>query len=250
MAEETSLTFTGHLRELRRRLVYCAIGVAITTGLSFFFVGEIFDFFRSRAPDEVDIVYIGVTEMLTTYIKLAIYCGVALALPFLVYQAMKFIAPALTRRERSYMTLLLLGVAVSFVSGVAFTYFILLPPALNFLLSFGNDIAEPMISIGSYVSVLSRLLFWIGVVFNIPVVLYFLSRMGIVSPGWLLNKWKWAVILAFTLGAVITPTMDPLNQTLVAAPIVVLYFLGIALAWLARVGRERRHPVPTTAKEE
>lgn len=236
MNEQERLTFTGHLGELRRRLVYSLIGVAITTGLSFFFVGEIFEFFKSRAPADVALIYTGVTEMLGTYFKVAIYCGVALALPFLIYQVMMFVSPALTRSERKNVTLLLIAVAFCFISGVMFTYFILLPPALDFLLTFGTDIAEPMISIGNYVSVLVRLLFWIGVVFNIPIVMYFLSRIGIVSPSWLAKNWKWSFLFAFLLGAVITPTMDPFNQALVAAPIIVLYFIGIALAQLARRG--------------
>lgn len=250
MVEQGTLTFTGHLRELRRRIAYCLGAVVVTTGLSFLFVREIFEFFQSRAPGEVTIIYTGVTEMLTTYIKLAIYCGVALALPFLIYQAMLFIAPGLTRSERKNVTLLLIAVVLFFSCGVVFTYLILLPPALNFLLTFETDIAEPMISIGNYISVLVRLIFWVGVMFNIPVLMYFLSRIGIVSPSWLARNWKWSFLVAFALGAVITPTMDPFNQTLVAAPIFVLYLLGIALAQLARRGKRKRSLVPSMADQE
>jgi len=250
MAEQEKLTVSGHLGELRRRLTYCVIGVVITTGFSFFFVRDIFEFLKSRAPEDVNIVYIGVTEMLGTYIKLAIYCGVTMALPFLLYQVMVFVAPGLTRSERKNVTMLLVGVVLFSICGAVFTYFILLPPALGFLLNFSTDIAEPMISIGSYISVVTRLIFWVGMVFNLPILMYFLSRIGILDPSWLARNWKWSFLVAFALGAVITPTMDPINQTLVAAPIVVLYFAGIALAQFARRGKKKRQPVLAVAEQE
>ncbi len=231
-------------------MLYCAIAVAITTALSFVFVRHVFDFLLSRAAPDITFIYTRVTEMLSTYIEVAIYCGLALALPLITYQAIMFILPALTRSERRHLFWLLSGVVVCFISGVAFTYFILLPPMLNFLLAFGSDIAQPMISIGNYVSVVVRLIFWIGIVFEIPIVMYFLSRLGIVSPEWLLKNWRWSFIVAFALGAVITPTMDPLNQTLVASPIVLLYFIGILLARLARRGREERQLAPVALEEE
>jgi len=243
MDQQKKLTFMGHLHEVRRRLLYCLIAVGITTVGSFFFARHIFDFLASRAPADVPLIYTQVTEMLGIYIKVALYCGIALALPFIVYQAIMFIAPALTRREQGHMYPLLLGVAFFFIAGVAFTYFILFPPALNFLLDppafLGGGIAEPMISIGNYVSLLVRLMFWIGVVFEIPILMLMLSRLGIVSPGWLLGKWKWSVLIAFLLGALITPTMDPINQTLVAIPVVLLYGIGVLLAWIARPQRKR-----------
>lgn len=233
----------GHLREVRRRLLFSVIAVGITTIGSFFFARYIFEFLASRAPADIPLIYTQVTEMLGIYIKVALYCGIALALPFIIYQVVMFIAPALTRREKRHMYPLLLGVALFFIAGVAFAYFILLPPALNFLLDpppvFGGDIAQPMISIGNYISLLIKLMFWIGVVFEIPILMLMLSRLGIVSPEWFLRKWKWSILLAFVLGALITPTMDPINQTLVAVPIVFLYGIGILLAWIARPQRKR-----------
>ena len=250
MAKGKTLSFTDHLRELRRRITYCLIAVVVTTGFSFFFVRDIFEFFRSRAPADTTIVYIGVTEMMTTYFKLALYTGLALALPFLLYQVLAFIAPGLTRRERNSVIWLLIAVAFFFSSGVVFTYLVLLPPAMHFLLMMGTDIAEPMISISSYVSLIVRLIFWVGIAFNIPVVLYFLSRIGIVSPHWLLKNWKWSFVIAFALGAVVTPTVDPFNQVLVAGPIFVLYLIGVGLAQLARRKRKVRHLVPAMAEQE
>jgi len=110
-----------------------------------------------------------------------------------------------------------------FLGGVAFGYFIQIPPATKFLITFGSEIATPQIKIGNYISIVSRLLVAIGLVFEMPVVTTFLSRLGIITPKWLANKRKVAIIFAFILGAIITPTFDPINQTLVAAPLIILY---------------------------
>ena len=123
-----------------------------------------------------------------------------------------------------------------FAGGVVFGYFILVPPATKFLISFGSDIATPQIKIGNYISIVSRLLLAIGLVFEMPVVTSFLARLGVISYKWLAKKRKGAIIFAFILAAIITPTFDPLNQTLVAAPLIALYEMSI---WLAKlVGRK------------
>jgi sec-independent protein translocase protein TatC len=129
--------------------------------------------------------------------------------------------------------ILLPASVVSFALGVAFGYYILLPPAINFLLNFGGDIATPLIRIGSYVGLVTTLLFWLGAIFELPIVIFFLAKIGLVTPKWLAGKRKWVVVLAFVVGAMITPTFDPVNQSLVAGPIIILYELGY---WLARIG--------------
>jgi len=121
-----------------------------------------------------------------------------------------------------------------FLAGVAFGYFLFLPNAITFLTTFANDIAAPMITINSYVSFLTRMLLVLGLVFEMPVVTTFLARMRIISWKWLANKWKIAVIGIFVTAAIITPTPDPINQTIVAAPLLILYGLSIGLAWLVR----------------
>jgi len=134
-----------------------------------------------------------------------------------------FVSPALTHKERKYVYLILPWIALMFLGGVAFGYFIQIPPATKFLITFGSEIATPQIKIGNYISIVSRLLVAIGLVFEMPVVTTFLSRLGIITPKWLANKRKVAIIFAFILGAIITPTFDPINQTLVAAPLIILY---------------------------
>lgn len=243
MGDEKKLPLTGHLKELRRRLLLLMVVIGCTTTISFFITGYVFDFFKSRAPG-IDLVFISVTEMLATYFKVSFYLGISLALPVIAHQILMFISPALNPNEKKYVYPFLLGVGFFFVSGVAFSLFVLLPPALNFLLSFGSDIARPMISVGNYISVLIRLLFWTGIIFEIPVVMYFLSKLNIVSPAFFSSKRKWAIVFAFVLAALITPTVDPLNQTIIAVPIVLLYEIGICLAKLAQPRRKTKIEAP------
>lgn len=230
--EAKALTLSGHLEELRERLIKSLIGVGIATVLSFFFTDTIFEVLRSRA-EGVQLIRTQVTEMLSVYFKVAFIGGLFLAMPVIVYQAVMFVAPALTPKEKRYLYLLLPGVTFSFLAGVAFAYFLLLPPALRFLLHFGEDIATPLIKVGDYVSVVTTLLFWVGLAFETPLVIFLLARIGVVTPQLLARNRAYAVVAAFVLAAVITPTFDPINQTLVAVPIILLYELGILLARLA-----------------
>ncbi|MEA3224201.1 MAG: twin-arginine translocase subunit TatC [Thermodesulfobacteriota bacterium] len=231
-----------HLGELKGRLIKCLIAVAVGIGISFPFCPQIFEILKSRA-EGIDLIYTHVVEYLGTYMKLALYCGVALALPFVIYQVIMFISPGLKAREKRYLYSLMPAVALLFISGVAFAYFILLPPALNFLLTFSGEIARPLITIENYVSVIIRLLFAMGLVFEIPLVMSFLNMIGVVTPQWMTKNRKWAFVVAFILGAAITPTMDPVNQTLVAAPIIILWEMSICLAKL--IQKRQRRPVPS-----
>ena len=134
-------------------------------------------------------------------------------------------------------------IAVMFIGGVFFGYFVLIPPATKFLITFGSDIATPEIRIGNYIAIVTRLLLAIGLVFETPVVTTFLSRLGIITPKWLSDKRKPAIILAFVLAAAITPTFDPINQSLVAVPLIILYEMSI---WLAKLVYRKRPQVVTS----
>ena len=151
-----------------------------------------------------------------------------------------FLRPGLTPVERRYLYLLTPGGLLAFAAGVSFAYFVLLPPAINFLLSFGGDVATPLIRIGSYVTLITTLLFWMGLIFELPIVIFFLTRIGVVNTRWLGRQRRWAILLAFVLGALITPTFDPLNQALVAIPVIVLFEVGYWLARLGERGKARR----------
>jgi sec-independent protein translocase protein TatC len=171
--------------------------------------------------------------------KASLLVGLFASLPVVLYQVVMFAAPGLTPKEKRYLYILLPVSLLAFAGGAAFGYRILFPPAVDFLLSFGSDVATPYIRIGSYVGLMLSLLFWMGIVFETPVVLFFLSKIGVVTPEFLARHRRFAIVIAFILGAMITPTFDPINQAFVAVPIIVLYEVGIWLAKLGRRGRER-----------
>ena len=231
MSDDKRLTVLEHISELRRRLIRGVIAVSVTTVISFVFAKQIFEILKSPAG-EINLIFIEMTEMIGIYMRVSLVSGIILAMPYLVYQLIMFVSPALTSREKKRVYLILPWIALMFVGGVIFAYFILVPPAVKFLITFGSDIATPQIKIGNYISIVSRLLLSIGLVFEMPVVTTFLARLGIITPKWLSDKRRPAIILAFILAAIITPTFDPVNQTLVAAPLIVLYEMSI---WLAKL---------------
>ena len=237
---DKQMTFISHLAELRQRLIKSIIALVITTIIAFIFARYIFDFLIRPAPDDISLIYIEMTGMIATYFKVALMGGVVLAMPVLVYQGIMFVSPALTRREKRYIYLALPWITLMFAGGFAFGYFILVPPATNFLLSFMTDVARPEIMIDNYVSIVTRLLVAIAVVFETPVIITFLARLGIVKPEWLARKRRWAIVVAFILAAVITPTFDPINQSLVAIPLIILYEISI---WLAKIAYRKRAEV-------
>jgi len=236
--QEKKLTLLGHLQEIRRRLVYCTIALIITIAASWVLTNRIILFLEKYVPTGTDIIFTDVTEMFGTWFKVCLYSAFIMALPFFVLQVILFIRPALTRKERAYLYLLMPAILVCFLGGAAFAWYIFLPHALEFLLDFGKNLATPRINIGNLISFEVQIIFWMGVVFELPVLTFFLSKIGILNHRWLVKQWKWAFIGAFVLGAVITPTPDPINQTIVSVPIFLLYLLGIVTAWLGRRGKK------------
>ena len=226
---EGKLTLLGHFQELRKRLIRSVLAVVITTAISFIFYNWIFDVLIAPTED-IQLIFIEMTEMIGTIMKVCLASGLILAMPYITIQVILFISPALTSREKRYIYTILPWITIMFLGGVVFGYYILIPPATSFLLSFGSDIATPQIKIGNYISIITRLLLAVGLVFEMPVVIAFLSRIGIINSSWLARKRKVAIILSFLLAAIITPTFDPINQCLVAIPLIVLYELGILLA--------------------
>lgn len=249
MKADKRLTLIGHLEELRSRLLKSVAAIAIGTAVAFFFAKRIFDILTLKAQGiNINLIYVDMTEMLGTYMKVSLVCGVILAMPFLVYQLLMFVSPALSRREKRLAFLILPGIMIAFAAGVAFGYFMLIPPATRFLTTFGSDIATPQIRIGNYISLVTRLLFFLGLAFETPIIISFLTRIGVITPKWLSRKRKYAIVIAFILGAIITPTFDPVNQTLVALPIVGLYELSIWLGKLVQPKRARSLAVSPQAR--
>ena len=238
---EKLLTLFEHLQELRRRVTISAVAVIIGLAVSAYFGQDIIEFLKEPAEKKVDnleLSFIEPFELFVTYFRVALLGGVIIAMPVIVYQALGFVSPGLKPGERRWLYGTAVGATGLFLAGVAFAYYIALPPALDFLLNFGDgDLAQPNIRIGSYIDFVTRLLFWTGVSFQTPIVVMFLARVGLVRAGQLVRWWRLAIVVAFVIAAIVTPTIDPVTQSLVAGPIVVLYFVGIALAVLVQPKR-------------
>ncbi|MFC1987797.1 twin-arginine translocase subunit TatC [Chloroflexota bacterium] len=233
---EEKLSILGHLAELRKLLIRSVIVVAITTILSFIFYQRIFDILLYPAHGTA-LQAIDMTEMIGTIMRVCLVSGIMLAMPWLTYELIMFVSPALTSKEKRYVYLILPWIFLMFLAGVAFGYFVMLPRMIGFLLSFGGNIATIMPRIGNYISIVTKLILMVGLVFEMPVLTTFLARLGVLKPKWLSDKRKVAVIVAFILAAMITPTIDPINQSLIAAPMIVLYEMSI---WLAKLVYKRR----------
>jgi len=247
---DRELPLRRHLEELRRRLAISVLATLVTTVLYLSFYKQIIGFLLHPVEDltasgEASLIFVEVTEMLAVTMKVSLVSGLVLAFPIILYQIVMFVAPGLTPREKRYLFTFLPGVVLAFVAGAAFGYFVLIPPSIKFLLSWGSDLATPMIRISNYINVMVMLLFWMGVVFETPVVMFLLAKLGIVSwRGFARWRRHW-IVIAFILGAIITPTFDPINQSLVAVPLIVLYEIGI---WLARLAaRDRPQTFPGVA---
>ncbi|MBM3958675.1 MAG: twin-arginine translocase subunit TatC [SAR202 cluster bacterium] len=244
MPNDRPMPLLSHLGELKRRLIYSVIVLVITTGIAFAFHRRILDFLLAPATEHGLNPYTGglpvftdLTELWGAIVKTSVLAGIGMATPFFLFQAVRFVSPGLKTIEKVYLYTLLPASLLAFVAGVTFGYYILLPPAISFLVTFGGDLATPLIRIGSYVNLITTLLFWIGLSFELPIVIFFLTRIGIVTPKFLLKNFRWAILLAFVLGAAITPTFDPVNQGLVAGPLIVLYLVGYVLSV---IGQRRR----------
>ena len=231
MAEEKRMTLIEHLEELRGRLIKSAIALAVTTLASLIFTGRLLKILV--APAGIKPIFLRPTEMFVTYMRVALISGTALAMPVIVYQMLRFVLPALKPHERRYLYIIVPGATFSFLLGLAFAYFAMLPFALRYLLSFGGNIAEAKWAIGEYISFVTKLLFWVGVTFETPLLVFFLAKLGVVTPEMLARYRKYAIVAIAVLAAVITPTPDPFNMMVVMVPLWALYEVGVLLAKLA-----------------
>jgi sec-independent protein translocase protein TatC len=230
---QAKMPMMRHLREMRDRVAKSVIVLVVTTAITFIFGEQILRILIAPGGD-INLQAIELVENIAVYFKIALAGGIILAMPFLVYQLFAFIGPALTSKEKSYIYKIIPVVTIMFFAGVLFAYFVALPPALNFLTSWLSD-----------VNIVTRMIISVGFVFETPIIIMFLSRMGLVTPQWLARRRKLWVILAFVISALITPTFDPINQTIIALPLIVLLELSIILSRL--VYKERIKSAPEEA---
>jgi len=227
-----------HLDVLRKHLFRSLAALAITTGISFAFASQILNFLSKPVGGIEALQSIEVTESIGAFMRVSLLSGVTIALPYLLFEAFAFVNPALKKRERVTILIALPFAAIMFVGGLAFAYFIMLPAALPFLLNFMDIQTIPRPS--NYIRFVTNLMFWIGMAFQFPLIIYALAAVGLVNAKGLLNGWRFALIGIAVLAAMVTPTVDPVNMALVMAPMSLLYIISIGLAVIAGRGRAKR----------
>ncbi|HEY3248066.1 MAG TPA: twin-arginine translocase subunit TatC [bacterium] len=227
--EDRPMTIIEHLEELRLRLLIALAAFAVATGISFLFVDRLLAFLIRPVGH---LVFLGVTDAFFIRFKVAAMAGVFLSLPVVLYQIWRFVGTGLTRTERRYTLSLLPPALLLFVTGAAFAFVAILPITVRFLLSYETPTLQAMISVGSYTSFATALVLAFGLVFQLPIVILFLARLGIVTPQSLVAGRRYAILGIFVASAVLTPGTDVVSQMMMAVPTYLLYEISI---WVARV---------------
>jgi sec-independent protein translocase protein TatC len=226
LPSEVEMTFFEHLEELRIRIFYILIAVVVGAAGCFTVVKQLVSLLEVPAHG-VKFLQLTPGEYFFVSIKVAGYGGILAATPVIIYQVIQFVLPGLTRRERRLVLPVVLGSSVLFVGGLFFAYYLLIPAALNFLVSYGADVVEQLWSIERYFEFILVLLLATGLLFQVPVVQILLSLLGIVTSAQMLKSWRIVVMAAMIVGAVVTPSTDPITQSLLAGAVLGLYFGGV-----------------------
>jgi sec-independent protein translocase protein TatC len=236
------LTIMEHLNELRSRLFVMALAIAIGVVIGLIFSKPLISFLE-RPARQVDPGFVPVQidslEFLSVYFRIALLVGFSLALPVVLYEVLAFVVPGLTTKERKWLFPILFSGIVLFVIGGVFSYYLVVPRTLDFVLNFGKGQVRPDIRIGSYIDLISHLVFWVGLMFELPLMMMVPAAFGVITPKRYLKWWRYAVVLAFVCAAAVIPNINPLLQIMIAGPMIILYLLGVALAWLVSRGRRR-----------
>jgi len=225
---DVEMSLFDHLEELRQRIFYALIGIGVGIIGCFLAVKPLVQLLEVPAKG-IKFLQLAPGEYFFVSLKVAGYSGLLVASPFVLYQIIQFVLPGLTRRERGLVGPVVLGSSVLFAVGLVFAYLLLIPAALNFFITYGEGVVEQMWSIDRYFEFVLLLLFSTGLAFQIPIIQILLSFLGIVSSGQMLSGWRFVVVGATILGAVLTPSTDPLTQSLLAGAVLGLYFGGIGL---------------------
>ncbi len=237
------MSIWGHISELRNRLFFALISLVVTTLASFAFADKLVNLLASPIGGTQALISIEVTENVSTFMRVSLLSGFILALPFILYQLLAFIMPGLSVKEQRWVYVSIPLATLFFVSGVAFAFKVMLPAALPFLISFMGIKTTPRLI--SYFNFVTNLLFWIGVSFETPLLVFLMAKLRFVSARQLARGWRIAIVVIAVLAAVVTPTPDPVNMGLLMLPLFALYLLSILFAWFAR--REPRRQAQNQA---
>ena len=237
-----------HVDALRRHLLRMVIALAIGVAISFYFTVPLMSYLSIPVGGLENLQAIEVTEEVGVFMRVALTSGLAIMLPYIAFELWLFAAPGLRPRERKYGLIGIPLATILFLTGIAFTYFILLPAALPFLGGFTE--IQQFWTARDYFGFVTGLMMWIGLFFEFPLVIYILTSMGLVQPRALAQHWRIAIIIIAVLAAAITPTIDPVNMGLVMLPMSLLYFISIGLSYVAYAGRRRADRFAQSASQE
>jgi sec-independent protein translocase protein TatC len=235
------MSFLEHLEELRKRIINACLGIAVGIGLSFFFIQTIYDFLTAPAlstlPEGSKLIYTQPTEAFSLYITISLISGAVFAAPFIMYQVWMFIAPGLYANEKKFVIPFVLFSTLGFLAGAAFNHYVAYPFIMIYFASFNTPDLTYMPQLSEVFGLYVKMLLGLGVVFQMPTVVYFLAKIKIVTARFLLSQFKYAILIIVVVAAVITPTGDPVTLLVFSTPMVGLYLISIAIAWL--VGPKR-----------
>jgi sec-independent protein translocase protein TatC len=235
--EEHKMSLTEHLIELRKSLTRSLIAIGIGFGVCYYYKDFVFDIITRPLtrvlPKNSYLIYTGLTEAFFTYMKVAFFAALIVTSPYILYQIWKFIAPGLLPKEKKYVVPFVLSSTFLFISGVSFGYFVALPPAFEFFVSFNNQYLQAMLSFKDYLSLFVTFLLGFGVSFELPIFIFFLTKLGIVNAKMLSQQRRYAILIIFIVAAILTPSPDALSQVLMAIPLMFLYEISIFVSRFA-----------------
>jgi len=237
ISADDKLPLTNHLEELRKRLVHVLIALAIGFTLCYAFKEELFRIVTRPLievlPKNSFMVFTSLPEAFFTYMKIAFFASLILTSPYILYEIWKFISPGLYPKEKKYVFPFVFFSTVLFAGGVLFGYFIALPPAFKFFVSFSSDFLKPMVSMREYLALALKLLLAFGLCFELPVFIFFLTKIGVVNARMLSSQRRYAILVIFIAAAVLTPSPDVVSQLLMAVPLMILYEISIVVSRFA-----------------
>jgi sec-independent protein translocase protein TatC len=244
-----TMGFLDHLEELRKRLVYSIVAVIAGTGICWGYRVRIYGVMQRPIMDALHahnlaekLVYLNPTDPFNMYLKISVLAGLFLTSPFVLYQVWMFISPGLYRQEKRYVVPFMVSTITLFSLGGYFGYRIAYPRALDFFIGFSGQF-QPMITVGEYTQLFLSIVLGMGLIFEMPILVFFLAFMGIMTPSFMIKNFRYAILVIFILAAIVTPTPDIVNMCVFAAPMLGLYALSIGVAWLV-------HPKQRNARKE
>src|SRR6266446_6337197 len=244
--EMPTMDFLDHLEELRKRIIYSIVAIAVGFFACWGYAEKIYEIMQRPIMDALQqnglsakLVYLNPTEPFNLYLKVGAMAGLFVASPFVLYQVWCFISPGLYRNEKRYVMPFMVSTVALFLAGGYFGYKLVLPQALVFLIGYGKAF-QPMITLNEYSSLFLTIIVGLGVIFEMPILVFFLALMGIVSADWMWRNLRYSILVIFIIAAIITPTTDILNMCIFAAPMIALYVLSIGIAFLVHPTQRKK----------